>query len=155
MATPKGGLTNAGHTLGDGDTGQVTATREGRAADTGHAGGDNCVHTTCNQRVSACLYDGIAIITRIVVCILCLNTNGGQAAATREGRAADAGHAGGDGDGGQAAATREGRAADAGHAGGNGDGGQATATREGIVTNASHSVSRAIISDRTRYNKST
>ena len=63
----------------------------------------------------------------------------------REGIAADAFHAVGDGDGGQAAATFEGTVADAGHAVGDGDGDQALTISKGTVADAGHAVSLFII----------
>ena len=46
---------------------------------------------------------------------VCIEEHRGQAAASREGTVADAGHRVADGDGGQATAIIEGRVADAGH----------------------------------------
>ena len=59
--------------------------------------------------------------------ILCITPNICQAAASREGTVADAGHTVSNGDGGQSAATIEGPVAYAGHIIGDGDRGQAAA----------------------------
>ncbi len=123
-ATIEGIVADAGHTLGDGDGGQAAATIEGIAADAGHALGDgdggqasafiegivadaghavsnniffNLIPKDCFHRriIFSCCRDDI----------IAFQSHRGQAVATREGIAADAGHAFRDGDGGQAATT--------------------------------------------------
>lgn len=45
---------------------KARATRKGRLSYAGHGVRDNCIHTSCNQRVCVCFYNCVATITRII-----------------------------------------------------------------------------------------
>ncbi len=152
IATREGRAANAGHATSDGDGGQAAAITEGLNAEAGHAlrDGDRSQAAATTEGIVADADHAIAkniffnLISKdcfhrriLISCcrddIIAFQSHRGQTGATREGIAADAGHALGDGNGGQVGASIEGRAADACHALGDGDGGQAAAITEFIT----------------------